>query len=205
MPRPALTDEQRQLTRRNIRSAAARLYAKSGLEKISARAVAEEAGVSVGTLYTHFDNLTALMQSLWKQPVKRLIEELETELRNAHEPLAKVRLVLETYAAFAHDNRAVYRGAFMYVRPQSHDKPKAVALKDDRFFSMLTSAIKAAQSSGVARDGKPDALAQTLWSGVHGAIALPLNVDRLALAPPEESTGPMIEALLEWLSTKGEN
>lgn len=201
MPRPALTDEQRQQTRSNIRSAAARLYAKSGLEKISARAVAEEAGVSVGTLYTHFDSLTALMQSLWKQPVLSLISELETQLLEIDEPLARLRAVLEAYAVFANEHRAVYRGAFMYVRPQSHDKPNAVALKDDRFFSMLSSAIEDAQEQGQVRAGDPERLAQMLWAGVHGAIALPLNVDRLALEPPEATSGPMIEALLEWLST----
>ncbi|MCR9277011.1 MAG: TetR/AcrR family transcriptional regulator [Pseudomonadaceae bacterium] len=203
MPRPALTEEQKQQTRRNIRSAAARLYATAGLEKISARAVADEAGVSVGTLYTHFDSLTALMQSLWKQPVRKLIAELENEISGIDEPLDRVRSILKSYAAFANDNRAVYRGAFMYVRPQSHDKPSAVALQDDRFFSMLTNAIEAAQERSQARNGDPAALAQLIWSAVHGAIALPLNVDRLALAPPEESTGPMIEALLEWLSDSG--
>lgn len=201
MPRPALTDEQRRQTRSNIRSAAARLYAKNGLDRISARSVAQEAGVSVGTLYTHFDSLTALMQSLWKQPVKRLISDLETQLQEIDKPMDRLRRILEAYAAFASDHRAVYRGAFMFVRPETQEKPNPVALTDDRFFAMLTSAIENAQQRGEARTGAPAHLAQTLWSGVHGAIALPLNVDRLALAPPEASTQPMIDALLEWLST----
>ena len=76
MPRPALTEEQRRATRRRIRRAASELYAEAGLSRISARAVAERAGVSVGTLYTHFDNLTDLMRSLWRAPVARLYEEM---------------------------------------------------------------------------------------------------------------------------------
>lgn len=200
MPRPALTDAQRQKTRSTIRSAAARLYAKNGLEKISARTVAQEAGVSVGTLYTHFDSLTELMQSLWKQPVKRLIGELETQLQEIDQPMDRLRRILEAYAAFASEHRAVYRGAFMFVRPETQEKPNPVALTDDRFFMMLTSAIRDAQQRGQARSGDPGNFAQLLWSGIHGAVALPLNVDRLALKPPEASTQPMIDALLEWLS-----
>lgn len=203
MPRPALTDEQRKQTRHSIRSAAARLYAQDGLAQISARAIAREAGVSVGTLYTHFDNLTTLMQSLWKQPVKRLLGEMESRLANVDDPIERLRAILDTYITFANEQRAVYRGAFMYVRPQALDQPSPVALEDDQFFGMLIDSISEAQLRGQARNGDPAALAQLIWSGVHGAIALPLNVDRLALAPPEESTGPMIEALLEWLSDSG--
>ena len=60
MPRPALTEEQRRETRRQIRQAASDMYAENGLSDISARAIAKRAGVSVGTIYSHFANLTDL-------------------------------------------------------------------------------------------------------------------------------------------------
>ncbi len=201
MPRPALTDEQRRQTRRVIRRAAAELYARDGPSSISARRIAETAGVSVGTLYSYFDNLTELMQSLWKEPVWRLINELEAALADIDDPLEKLRTLLETYARFSREQRAVYRGAFLFVRPASEQQPDRVALDDDRFFRLLRGTVLAAQQRGVARTGDPDMLAQTVWSGVHGAIALPQNMDRLALAPPEEAVQPMIEAMLEWLAT----
>lgn len=86
MPRPALTDEQRKLTRRAIREVAVELYAESGFTDISARKVAERAGIRVGSLYKYFKNLTELMQSLWKMSVIRLVSELEgsEKLRNRH-------------------------------------------------------------------------------------------------------------------------
>ena len=71
MARPTLTDEQRRATRQKIRKAASELHAELGIANISARGVAERAGVSVGTLYTHFGNLTTLMQSLWRQPARK--------------------------------------------------------------------------------------------------------------------------------------
>jgi AcrR family transcriptional regulator len=64
VPRPALTDKQRRETRLRNFTAAAELCAENGFRDISARTIADKAGVSVGTLYTNFDNLKDLMQSL---------------------------------------------------------------------------------------------------------------------------------------------
>ncbi len=199
MARPALTEEQRRQTRRNIREAAAKLYAQKGIGDISARTIAETAGVSVGTLYSYFSNLTELMQSLWKEPLVRLLNELESAVAATEEPMAKVRVVLATYAKFATQQQGIYRGAFMFVRPAAHDQPTPVALEQDRFFSILCGAIAAAQQQGLTRSGAPESLTQTVWSGIHGAIALPTNIDRLALAPANEALPVMIDAMLEWL------
>lgn len=200
MARPALTDEQRRETRRKIRGAAAALYAESGLQDISARKIAQQAGVSVGTLYSYFDNLTELMQSLWKEPVRRLIRELESELAGIDDPLKRVRAFLSGYAQFALNEPATYRGSFLFVRPDNQPKPDQTALENDRFFRLLTDSVERAQATGQARSGDPQAIAQLLWSGLHGAIALPNNMDRLALAAPADSVAPMIDALMGWLA-----
>ena len=202
MPRPAKTDEQRRQTRRKIREAAAELYVENGLKDISARRVADKAGVSVGTLYSYFDNLTELMQSLWKQPLVRLHTEMEQVVSAAEHPLEKIRALLEAYAQFANEQRSVYRSAFLFVRPSGDDKPIPVSPDQDRIFSMLSNSVIAAQQQGLIRAGDPNGITQTLWSAIHGAIALPLNLDRLALKPPEDALPAMIDALLQWLSVK---
>tara|TARA_R110002072_G_scaffold7773_6_gene41582 strand:- start:13476 stop:14081 length:606 start_codon:yes stop_codon:yes gene_type:complete len=199
MPRPALTDEQRKATRRLIRRAAAELYAENGSVDISARKIAERAGVSVGSLYTYFENLTELMQSLWKEPVIRLIQELEATQTSLSSPLDKLQHKMETYVKFAREEHAVYRGAFLYVRPDSHKKPIQVSLDDDRLFRLFRDSIQEAQEQGLVRDGDLNALAQTVWSALHGAVSLPINVDRLALAKSEVASQQMVDAMLEWL------
>jgi len=202
MARPVLTDEQRQTTRRKIRDAASKLYVEKGLADISARAVAEKAGVSVGTIYAHFGNLTALMQSLWKEPLSRLLEDLEKVLGGNKSPIAKLEILLETYADFATSHIGIYRGAFLYIRPESHKQPAKVSLEEDRLFCLFRDTVIEGQQQGLVRKGDPNMLAQTLWGGLHGAIALPQNVDRLALAKQEETLPFMIKALLEWISVK---
>ena len=199
MPRPALTDEQRDQTRKSIRQAAARLYAQNGLADISARAIAESAGVSVGTIYGYFGSLGELMQSLWKEPRSRFLDDLEQIVDQTTDPRRRLRRILEAYVQFAVDNHAVYRGAYLFVRPESHDKPTRAALGDDRFFSILRKAVADGQKTGVFRSGSARKIAQTLWAGLHGALALPVNIDRLALDPPERIARHMVDVLQEWV------
>lgn len=199
MPRPALTDEQRRQTRRRIRQAAAQLYAENGITDISARAIAKSAGVSVGTLYSYFENLTELMQSLWKEPVARWLSRLEALSSDIDDPRQRLRALLESYAGFATIEHGVYRGAFLFVRPDSLEKPDKLDLEHDRFATLLRNAIREGQQQGQFRNGNPSSLAQTLWAGMHGAIALPANLDRLAFDSAEQLSSNMVELLMQWL------
>lgn len=199
MPRPSLTDEQRRETRRLIRTAAATLHAENGMKDISVRAIAKTAGVSVGTVYAHYSNLTELMQSLWKEPVKNLIADLTAISENTTDPVDKLTQLINGYLTFAIEQQAVYRGSFMFVRPESYKKPEPVALEDDRLYSLFHNTIIEGQRQGLFRAGDSKVIAQNVWAGLHGAIALPINIDRLALTPSNESASNMIELLLEWL------
>lgn len=199
MPRPALTEEQRRETRRRIREAASELYADRGLAEISARAIAEKAGVSVGTLYSYFGNLAELMQSLWRQPVRRLLEDLHAVAERETDPCVRLRALLESYVNFAQRERAVYRGAFMFVRPEAHKKPPAVPVEEADIPKLLIAAIRDGQAAGEFREGDPVVLAELVWSGLHGALALPEGMDRVAFSAPA-SLGPgMIDVFMEWL------
>ena len=64
MARPAASPEQRDRQRGRIRRAAAEVYAENGLLGVTARAVAQRAGVSTGTIYSYFDGLQGLMRSI---------------------------------------------------------------------------------------------------------------------------------------------
>ena len=201
MARPALTEEQRKETRRKIRQAASELFSRNGVSNVSVRAVAEKAGVSTGTIYSYFDNLTELLQSLWKEPLVRLLDELEEIVEKTPDPKRRLRRLLEAYARFATGNHSVYRGAFLYIRPESHDKPVPRDLSQDRLFSMLRDAVADGQKSGDFRKGNPGRIAQTLWAGLHGAVALPTNIDRLAIDPPDRLLRHMIDMQMEWIET----
>lgn len=201
MPRPALTDEQRSAIRRKIREAAARLYAQEGVSNISVRAVAKQAGVSVGTVYSYFGSLSELLQSLWRQPARKLVVRMTQLAEATSRPIEQLSALLNAYVTFAVEEPEVFRSAFLFVRPKALEPPEQVALADDQFFKLFSQAIADGQQAGEIRAGDPDTLAQMVLSAVHGALALPINLHRLALRPGPSLAEQAIAAQLEWLQS----
>lgn len=195
MPRPVITPEQRRETRERIQTAAV-LVRRDDPEKVTIRAVAKQAGVSVGTIYKYFEDISDLARSLWQEPVNELRGELSDIAETIDDPSVRIRALLQAYADFARDKHRVFRGAFLYVRPESRQKPDPIALNDEPFFQSLTAAITDGQKSGVFVDGDVKKLAQLLWAALHGALALPINIDRIAFDPPEQIADAMIDSIM---------
>jgi hypothetical protein len=111
----------------------------------------------------------------------------------------RIRGLLDAYAEFANANPGVYRGAFLSVRPESLTKPDVQPLRDLAFHRLLCEALREGQLRGLIRRGKVEEMAQLLWAGSHGALALPINVDLYAIDPPAKLAPAMIQALVRSL------
>ena len=196
MPRPSITPEKRHETRERIRAAASRLVRQGNPESISIRAVAKEAGVSVGTIYKYFEDISDLGRSLWQEPVEELRQKMSDIAKKNDDPIDRVRALLQAYADFADTNHRVFRGAFLYVRPESRQKPDQTALEEEPFFQYLQAAIADGQKTGAFANGDNKMLAQLLWAALHGALALPNNIERIAFDSPKEIAGAMIDSIL---------
>lgn len=197
MARPKATPEQREEIRRGIQKAAAAIYRANGIGGISARAVAKEAGVSVGAIYAHFGDLTGLMQSLWTGRVDKQNAVFRMIAAEHERPLDQITALLREYLNFGTANAQLYRNAFLFVRPESHETPEKQSPQSMEFAALLTRAIRSGQANGDVIEAEPETIMQILWSGVHGAIALPFNFDRLDFAPASEIAETMVEALVK--------
>lgn len=196
MARPKATPEQRAEVRRSIQRAAADLYREEGLAAISARAVAKKAGVSVGTIYSYFGDLAGLGRSLWEGRVARQ-EQVFRDVAERHaDPLARIEALLTSYLLFGIEQHEIYRSVLLFVRPDSMGVPDKRHLSEFAFPTLLAQALKDGQSAGQIIAGDPADLAQVLWSGVHGAIALPINLSRVDLKSVEEMKDITVDALL---------
>jgi len=202
MPRTPATEAQRNEESTRIRDAAGKLFAAEGIGAISARAVAKEAGVSVGKIYAYYTNLTELMQSLWQGHVQRLAGELQEIADKTSDPVSRIRNILEAYVAFAHANPDLYKGALMYVRPDAHPKPEQQQAEALPIMALLMDAISEGQQAGAIRDGSPVRMAQLLWAGVHGALALPVNIDRFAFSEKDHLATDMVDALMQHVQAR---
>lgn len=203
MPRKPATEEQREASRRQLQAAASSLYADVGAGGVSARAIADRAGVSVGTIYSYFGSLQGLMQSLWMQPLERINARLTLIARAATDPVERIRKLLEAYVEVATGAPELFRGAFLFVRPESLEKPPRAAPDTAVFYALLMAAIAEGQAEGRVRAGDPGQLAQLAWAAVHGSLALPVNFDRLALETGQTIAAAMIPVIVDSLAPSG--
>lgn len=169
---------------------------------ISVRDVADEAGVSVGTIYKYFSNRADLGQSLWAEPVEQLREAMRLVIATETEPTACVRALLQHYAAFAVQNRHLFRSAFLFVRSAQAETPAPLLKADEPFFAGLCAALEAGQRSGQFRPLETEATAQMFWAALHGSLALPENLDRYDFDPPSDLSSKMIAMLMDAISRR---
>lgn len=196
MPRKPATEDERRQVRVRLQRAAADVYRKEGLSGVSARAIATAAGVSVGTLYAYFGSLPALMQTLWQEPLETLNQRFLALAESIKDPIERLEALLDMYLEFALERPELYRGAFLFVRPQKLEQPERQALHTEVFPDLLLQAIEEAQATGHLTGGDAATIAQLLWSGLHGCLALPVNMDRFAFLEVRVVAKQMIQRLL---------
>ena len=201
MARPAATEEQRQEQRDRIRRAAADVHRELGVSGLTVRAVAKRAEVSTGLIYRYFANMSDLMRSIWIGPVVEFGRQVDMITEKGEEPLTRIESLLTAYLDWAAANPEVLRGLLLFVRPGPIELPELQAPQDLALHRALQAAIVEGQAARTVRPGDPTELTQVLWAGVHGALALPINLDRYAMTPSSELGPAMIGALVSSLRT----
>lgn len=201
MARPPATPEQRRQARNAIRQAAAEVAAEYGAAGVTARKVATRAGVSVGTLYSHFDDLSDLLRSLWTPIIAEADSKLTAVADAYPDPVDRVRAILGEFVTLVTGNEVLHRNTLLFVRPQTSEAPTQLPPNDLALHRLLVEAIREGQDAQAMIDGDPVQLAQVMWAGVHGALALPVNTDLYQLEPAVQQVGLMIDMLLASLST----
>ncbi len=175
------------------------LHGEKGIQGITIRAVAQRASISTGAVYSHFSSLAELAQSLWRAPLEKANAQFNALAEAEPDPLRRVARLLGAYAEFSLDNPEFLRGAMLFVRPATLDESERVPLEELDFFRLLREAVVAAQGSGQIREGDTRALASGAWAAVHGALALPINLDRYEWGAPSELTMTAVEAAMRSL------
>lgn len=99
-----------------ILEAAIRLLDKGGLDRLTTNAVAETAGVSIGTLYQYFPNKEAILDALADREMAALSERVLAALRDlsAVSPQDRIGRIVRAVTASYGERRRVHRLVMEY-------------------------------------------------------------------------------------------
>jgi len=148
---------------------AERIVSAEGLSALTARRVAVEVGVAVGTIYNIFDNLGALVAQVNARTLADLAAALSgvrTGEGSSHDVLMGFA---DRYRAFVRDNPNRWTAVFEVEMPAAGQMPPNQA-SIDQLFSFLEDAICAHDRRIDARMARRSA--RGLWAAVHGLLML---------------------------------
>ena len=142
-----------------ILEATRKVISSYGFEGITLEKVAEEAGISKGTIYLYFENKEELMISSIEYGLDKLIEELENCIYGEIDILNKIRKIISTKLKYIESHRDFVKAfiAEMYgqILVSNKDRLMRIRNKRDHFYKVLTDIIKSGIDSGVFRKVDP--------------------------------------------------
>jgi AcrR family transcriptional regulator len=168
--------QQKQATRRAILDAAAELFADQGYENFSLRQVAEAIGYTPTTIYLYFQNKDDLLFQTAAEGFATFGEMLQAAYDSAATPQERLNAIGQAYVSFGLSHPVHYRlmfmqrGEFLLAKPAGCDE----AIIDS--FGILRQTLTECMAAGLIPTSDSAALANTIWSGVHGIVALAISI-----------------------------
>jgi AcrR family transcriptional regulator len=170
--------QHREELKEKILDAARELLVQDGVEQVSMRKIAKKINYTATTLFHHFPNKDTLLMAVCEADFLALRRSFE-KIATIADPLERLRSMGAAYVSFALEHPSHYR--LMFMTPQVHQ----INFETDRLhkgnpdqdaYAYLRATVAAVIEAGLLRDEHkdPDLVAQIMWSGVHGVVALHL-------------------------------
>jgi AcrR family transcriptional regulator len=161
--------------RDEILNAASALYLQIGPLKTTTRQIAQAVGISQPSLYAHFATKEALSHALSARAFDLLearIRDVEQLSLDAH---SRMRAFIQGYIAFALEESAAYKIAFMVDLNLSDDQVKSLQkITGLSSFHLFQEKVRELQDEKFIKSGPTDVIAQSIWAAMHGLCALML-------------------------------
>jgi AcrR family transcriptional regulator len=154
--------------RDEVLTAAMDLLRETGSEEsMSLRAVASRVGVSVPSIYLHFEDKQALLDAVCSEVFDALHVRLKEASAGAPDAWQGLRRQGVAYVQFALENPEHYR-IVMMGRPTTMSADEEIA---SGAFAHLLDTVQSCVALGVL-EGDPIQLGMQLWAAAHGIAAL---------------------------------
>jgi AcrR family transcriptional regulator len=157
---------------RSLVDAAERLLEAEGVEALSVRRIATEAGVAPMGVYNRCGGKNGLLDAL----LTRGFDDLDEALAGIgdDDPLAVLMECARRYRRFAKAHPAMYRLMFDRAVPGWEPSPEAIENSAASFGRVVGYVRDAMASAAVVPDDEVE-VAQRLWSACHGLVSLELR------------------------------
>lgn len=168
MPDTAWNDlkrNERDARRRLILDAARDLFAVRDFKNVTVREIARSAGVSIGTIYNYYDNITELFLDVFLINARQISRRIEDEYRSSPPSLHRL---CDLYIRFLNDNMTFYQ-MMSHFMLAGGELPAAAAQRLNRVMRELMDRID--DSLRACSLSAPDrTVSHALFSALNGVM-----------------------------------
>jgi len=151
------------------------ILAREGVEGLSLRKVASQAGVSHSAPYAHFADKQALIAAISTEGNILVNERLESiQAEYADNPRQALIETCWAYLSFAMEKPAHFKVTFSGVVEKEDEYPALVEITT-RNNAAVAKATARCQQAGCLAPGPADLMGVSIWSAVHGLACLLLE------------------------------
>lgn len=171
--------ERRQREKEEIRTrimdAARELFLEEGYEAVTMRKIAEKIEYTPTAIYFHFKDKEALFRELCDTDFRTLQDTLQNLARHP-DPIERLRKMGQAYVSFTLDHPNHYRLMFMTAPPFKDVDKSSIERGNPEVdaYAFLRKTVAEGMEADEFREELKDVdlVAQVIWSGVHGVLAL---------------------------------
>ena len=142
-------------TVKQIRRAAVSLIAEHGFEAMSLRQLADEVGLTAGSLYNHIGSKQDLLNGLLQAVMQDLLDALQTQVLVQSNPLAQFQAFVRLHMQFHIDRKNDVRIATTELRSLNPENYRRIVKLRNRYEATLSLIIKRGRARKVFRLSDP--------------------------------------------------
>jgi AcrR family transcriptional regulator len=190
------------LLRDEIVAAAERILEREGDEAaITLRSVAREAGIAAPSIYAHFADRDAIVETVLDIAFERLRQlVVDTIDPSGDDPVASLLAGCHAYVDFAMREPARYRVLFGRLREGRPELKLPLRMQDVpprwrsrlQAFEVLVDGLRACVEAGRSASTDPFADATMLWTAMHGAVMMRQFVPGFPWPPFDETIDALV-------------
>ncbi|MBN2009599.1 TetR/AcrR family transcriptional regulator [candidate division KSB1 bacterium] len=164
-------EQEKEARKKDILNAAANLFSTRGFHEVKVDDIADQVGLSKGTIYLYFENKEKLFYSIIFERTLTLEQQLNEYLQCDLPFIKCLKSFVETYFAYFQQNEAFFKIL------QSH---KSLVEKDEHFemhhkareaymrlYLQMVSFVKRGQQQNIIRAIDPVDVTKMLWGMLH--------------------------------------
>ncbi len=160
--------------RREILRSAQKVFAREGFQEATMEKIAQDAGISKGTIYLYFKNKTDLFLQAIDEKLDEFISLIQKSLEGDHSPLKKIWKVVSTQMEFFEAHKEFFKvclnikGEFYLEHPQ--ECFKRLKEKFQPYFDELSRVVEEGIKQGTFHRVEPMKAARILAEMINSLI-----------------------------------